>query len=280
MKVALVGTGIMGSGMADHFMKEGYEVYVWNRSPENAQKLIDQGAIATSTPKEATEKADMIFEVTANDESSRAVWLGDEGILAGASSDKILIVSATLSAQWVDELSGLCNEKEFTFFDMPLTGGRMAAESGSLTLLIGGDKQKLEEIKPVLDAISSKMFHFGPAGTGTRFKLLLNMIQGIHIDALGETLKVAQNIDMDMKAVGDALADRPGGVMTNLAWQCYQQKPNPINFSVNWITKDLRYAKKLAEGLNTPLLDDTLAKYEEAINRELGDGDWTEITRF
>jgi len=270
----------MGSGMADHFIKGGYEVFVWNRSPEHAEKLIQQGATLMNTPKEATEKADMIFEVTANDESSRAVWLGDEGILLGSSIDKILIVSSTLSAGWVDELVGMCAEKRFTFLDMPLTGGRMAAESGNLTLLIGGDKEKLEEIKPVLDAVSSKMFHFGPAGTGTRFKLLLNMIQGIHIDALGETLKVAQNIGMDMKAVGDALADRPGGAITQLAWKCYQDEPNPINFSVNWITKDLKYVKKLANGLETPLLDDTLEKYEDALKKDLGNDDWTAINKF
>lgn len=279
-KIAIVGIGIMGNGIASNFLKKGYEVIVWNRSKEKLSVLEKQGAKIASTPKEATELAEIIFEVTANDESSKAVWLGNDGILAGMNPNKIAITSATLSVKWLDELAKLNLDKNHTFFDMPLTGGRIGAETGQLVLLVGGDENKLEEIKNDLEAISTKLIYFGKAGSGMRYKLLLNMVQGIHIVALGEALKVAKANDLDIKKVGDALAERPGGTTTNLAWRDYQTEPNPINFSVEWITKDLNYAKQMADGISTELLDEVLKKYKEALDKGLDQSDWTAVNKM
>lgn len=281
-KIAVVGTGIMGAGIAANYLKNGYEVVVWNRSPEKLESLLKQGAMKAKTPKEAAQSADILFEVTADDESSRLVWLGDEGILAGARKNAVLITSGTFSVGWVDELANTCKEQGFVFFDVPLTGSRVGAETGTLTLLAGGDEARLEELKPDLEAISKKVFYFGPAGSGIRYKLLLNMLQAIHVEGLAEVLKLASKMGMDVNKVGDALVDRPGGVSTGLAWQGYQEQPDPINFSVEWITKDLRYAKEMADAVGsvaTPLLEDTLQRYQEAVEKGKGEEDWTTITK-
>lgn len=274
-KIGIVGLGIMGHGMADNFLKNGYETYVWNRHADKAGDL--KGAKVCQTPKEVAQNSDVIFEVTANDESSRAVWTESDGILAGASEGKTLIASATLSAKWTDELARLCESKGFTFFDMPLTGGRVAAESGNLTLLVGGDSAKLEELKPTLDAIAGKVFHFGPAGHGTRYKLLLNMLQAIHLVGYGEVMKIAEQAGMDIGKVSAALEDRPGGAITTIAKASYHNQPHPITFSVEWITKDLGYAKELADSLDTPLLSDVLKKYRAAMDAGLAQTDWTNV---
>ena len=86
MKIAVVGLGIMGHGIADNFLKNGYELTVWNRSPEKAQDLVGRGARLATTVAEAVESADIVFEVTANDESSRGLWLGENGIIAHANA--------------------------------------------------------------------------------------------------------------------------------------------------------------------------------------------------
>lgn len=267
----------MGSGIATNFLKAGYNVTVWNRNQHRTKLLQDLGAKCAITPKEAVKDADIVFEVTANNESSQEMWLGPHGILVGLKNGAVAITCATLSAVWTDELIRHCNETNFTFFDMPMTGGRAGAESGNLILLVGGDEKKLEEIKPDLEAIAQKVYYFGKAGSGMRYKLLLNMLQAIHIVGLGEVLKIAEQNGMDVKAVGDALAERPGGTTTNLAWRDYQVKPDPINFSVEWITKDLRYAKELADSLDTSLLDDVLMKYEAVLSGGHGDADWTAV---
>lgn len=278
-KIGVVGTGIMGAGIVANYLKNGYQVFIWNRNPERCSLLVKEGAILVPTPKDVAEQSDVVLEVTANDESSREVWYGNEGIIAGADASKFLILSTTTSVAWTDELAEQCESKGYLFFDMPMTGGRIGAETGKLIFLIGGDDQKLAELQDDLKPISEKQIYFGKVGSGIRYKLLLNMLQAIHIVGLGEVLKVASRAGMDIKKVGDALAERPGGTTTNLAWRDYQKTPDPINFSIEWIAKDLKYAKSFADNLSLPLLDDVIAEYQKSIDKGLAQGDWTEVNK-
>src|SRR3989304_143040 len=168
LKVGIVGLGIMGRGMANNFLKNGYSLFIWNRTTSVCDEFSKQGAVVCSTPAEVAQKADIIFEVTANDESSKEVWLGESGIIEGATKDKILITSATLSVEWVDNLISKCKSHSLSFMDIALTGGRVGAETGSLTLLCGGNESTLQQIEPVLNAVAKKIFHFGPEGHGMR----------------------------------------------------------------------------------------------------------------
>lgn len=276
-KIGIVGLGIMGGGIASNFLKKGYTVFVWNRTKKVSDDYVRKGAVVCSTPAEVAQKADLIFEVTANDKSSKSVWTGKQGILSGANADKVLIASATLSIEWVDELIKQCKKSGFTFFDMALTGGRIGAESGALTLLCGGGEAILEELKPTLSAVATKILHFGSEGKGMRYKLILNFIQATHIVAFGQAMKIAKAYGMDTKKVGDALAERPGGVITALAWRDYQVEPNPINFSIEWITKDLTYAKKMVKDVDVKLLKEVLAEYKEAVKKGHAKKDWASI---
>ncbi|HSW37146.1 MAG TPA: NAD(P)-dependent oxidoreductase [Candidatus Saccharimonadales bacterium] len=279
-QIAVIGLGIMGHGIADNFLKNGYKVTVWNRTPEKADDLVAKGAVLASSIKEAIESADLVFEVTANDESSKAVWEGETGILANAKPAQSLITCATLSVQWTDELAAQCQQLGLTFFDMAMTGGRAGAEAGELILLVGGDQAKLDDLKPELSAIAKELKYFGKAGSGMRFKLILNALQAVHIAALGEALKLAKRVGLDEKLVGDALAERPGGTTTNLAWRDYQTDPQPINFSVEWIAKDLGYAKDMATSVEHPLIDIAEAIYRQAIDQGYGQSDWTKINKL
>lgn len=278
-RIAVIGTGIMGGGIASNYLKNGYRVIIWNRSPEKTKALQAAGAILAASPKAATAQADIIFEVTADDESSQAVWMGEEGIIAGADSNKTLIASGTLSIDWARQLTTVCSDKGFVFFDMPLTGGRIGAESGSLTLLVGGNEQDLDNLKPDLEAISSKVLYFGPATSGMKYKLVLNSLQAAHIAAFGEAMQLAVDSGLDANRVGEALNERPGGVVTDIAWRAYQQENIPLTFSVDWILKDLGYAKQLSGSGTTPILDDILAAYKHAQGSGRGDEDWTTIIK-
>lgn len=276
-KIGIVGLGIMGRGMADNFLKNKYEVYVWNRTKSVADKFKKKGAIVCFSPAEVAEKADITFEVTANDQSSKQVWTGRNGILKGADKNKILIASATLSAQWTDDLFKQCNKLGFTFLDIPLTGGRIGAETGQLTLLCGGSKRELNKIKPTLRAISAKIFHLGPEGHGMRYKLILNFLQGIHMIGFGQAMEMARAGKMNLEKVAEGLADRPGGVITEIARSAYFKDPDRVTFSIEWITKDVSYAKKFAKNLDVSLLDDVLREYKRAIKKGHKDKDWASI---
>jgi len=280
-KIGIVGLGIMSSGMCNHFLKHGYTVNVWNRTASKCEEFTNLGAVACSSPAEVTSQSDIVFEVTANDESSRHVWLDPTtGILSTATENQILIASSTLSVEWVDELATKCETQNLRFFDMPLTGGRIGAETGNLTMLVGGNAELLETTRPILDAVAGKVFYFGPAGHGTRYKLLLNMLQGIHLSAYGEVMKIAEQANMDIEAVGNALVDRPGGVSTTIAHDCYKNQPDPVSFSVKWTTKDLGYAQQLSENLDTPLLDSAHTIFNNAMEQDLGELDWTIVNEL
>lgn len=276
-KIAIIGTGIMGAGMASNYLKHGYPVYVWNRTKDKLRPLLEQGAIEALSPRDAATRSDIVFDVTADDAASRRVWLEDDGILAGAGSTCVLIASGTFSVQWIDEWARVCRQRAHTHFDIPLTGSRMGAEGGTMILLAGGDKERFDELKPDLAAISEKVNYFGPSGSGIRFKLLLNALQAIHVAGLGEALRIAKTYGMDLDAVGSALSERPGGVITNMAWRAYQTPPTQTNFAVQWITKDLHYAKDFSGSLPTPLLDAILSCFDDAVRRGLGESDWTSV---
>ncbi|QTD95952.1 NAD(P)-dependent oxidoreductase [Streptomyces cyanogenus] len=278
--VAVVGLGIMGRGMAENLLKHGHTVTVWNRTPQKAAELAQAGATMAATPAEAASRADVVFETTADDTSSRAVWLGPDGILAGAGRDAVLIASATLSVEWVEDLAARCAQRDATFYDMPLTGGAAAARTGNLVLLAGGDADGLPALRPVFDAIARDVRHFGTAGAGTRFKLILNALQAIHLAGFGEALRLAEATGLDPHQVGEALLDRPGGVVTRLAWDSYLTPPEPLNFSAAWAHKDLTYAARMAQTTGAdrhPLLDGVLSHFSVALAERRGDEDWSTV---
>lgn len=280
MKIGIIGLGIMGRGIANNFLKNKYSLFIWNRTKKVTEEFMKKGVIVCDSPAEVANKADVVFEITANDKSSKSVWLGKKGILSGAKSESILVASGTFSNQWIDTLINLCHKNKFTFMDIALTGGRVGAETGSLTLLCGGKAETLEKIRTALNAIAKKIYHFGPEGHGMKYKLILNFLQAVHVIGFGQAMKIAKTNNMDLNKVAEALADRPGGIITGIAKKTYFENPPHLTFSVENITKDLSYAKKLSQGLDVELLDKVFSLYKKGIKKNMAKQDWTAINKF
>lgn len=276
--IGVIGVGIMGRGIVENYLKNGYKVIIWNRTASKIQDLIEGGAVLAKTPKDCVSSSDIVFEVSANDESSREIWTGKNGILEAAKPSKPLITCATLSVDWVLELAELCQQRNLSFYDMPMTGGRKGAVTGQLILLASGDEQGIERIKPDLQAITKDVKYFGPVGSGTKYKLILNSLQSVHLTAFGEAMRMASEVGLNIQTVGEALAELPGGYTTQLSWQCYQEQPKPINFSVNWLAKDLDYAHKMTSG-EFPLMDEAQKRFEEAKKDGHGEDDWSVVNK-
>jgi 3-hydroxyisobutyrate dehydrogenase-like beta-hydroxyacid dehydrogenase len=111
-----------------------------------------------------------------------------------------------------------------------------------------------------------------------KYKLILNFLQALHIVGFGQAMQLAEAQQMDLQKVAEALVDRPGGVITAIAKNAYFTKPNPTTFSIEWIAKDLSYAKKSAKNINIPLLDQVLMEYQKALESNFGAEDWASIT--
>ncbi len=270
-KIGIVGLGIMSRGMADNFLKNDYEIVIWNRTDSVCDPFVSRGATKATSIADVVASSDVIFEVTANDESAREVWLSENGIVASAKPSQTLITSATLSADMADELAKACADNGLTFFDMPLTGGRVAAEAGSLTMLAGGNEAKLDDIRPYLEAIAGDVKYFGKAGNGMRYKLILNGLQALHVAGFASAIRTAKDVGLDPKQVGAALAERPGGVLTNWANESLNNPPTSVTFSVEWITKDLRYRDDLARD---ELIEEIIRQYETLIQNGKASDDW------
>jgi 3-hydroxyisobutyrate dehydrogenase len=248
--IAFIGTGGMGQGMARCLLEAGYALTVCNRTVAKAQPLVDTGAALAITPREAATGAGVIISMVGDDRDSREVWLGTDGVLAGRPKrHAIAIESSTLSFEWVRELAEAVTAAGLSFIDSPVTGGRRGAVDGTLTLLVGAQEADLARARPVMDAYSQEIVHFGPVGAGTAYKLMVNSMVGVQAVALAEGLLLAEKTGLDMAQVIRALA---GGAAASPIVKAYAERmvsgdhDEVTNFLARWMHKDMAYALTLA----------------------------------
>ena len=207
MRVAFLGLGKMGTGMAGRLITAGHSVSVYNRNPQRAAPFGALGAKVAGSPRAAAERADVIIGMTADDESSRATWLGDFGALAADNPpDALAIECSTLSHDWVLELSARVRERGFRYVDAPVTGLPDAAAAGTLTLLVGAEPADLDAARPIFASLATRILHFGGIGQGTAYKLMVNLIGAVQIASAAEGIALAERAGLDGKLVADAVA--------------------------------------------------------------------------
>src|SRR5688572_31403324 len=147
-RVAFVGAGRMGSGMAARLLSAGHEVVVWNRTADRAAELVAAGAQVAPTPRQAAEGADAIVVMVSDDDASRSVWTAPDGLLAGAAPGALAVECSTLSHGWVLDLAAAARDRGLRYVDSPVTGLPDAAAAGRLTLLIGAEDADLAAVRP------------------------------------------------------------------------------------------------------------------------------------
>jgi 3-hydroxyisobutyrate dehydrogenase len=257
-KVAFIGLGRMGRGMAGRYLEAGFEVAVWNRSKAKADDLIARGARWAQSPADAAGGADAIVTMVADDAASRAVWLGEDGAASTAKSGTLAIECSTVSYQHARDLARELRGRGLIYVDCPVTGLPDAAASGKLTLLVGAEPQDLEFARPFLVPLSTTIRHFGAVGTGTVYKLINNLMGAIQIAGIAEGLAIAEQAGLDMKLVVEAIES---GVAASPAVIRHSKRMAARNFSGATFTaalrhKDAAYAVALAEGLlsDVPLM--------------------------
>ncbi|MBX3081315.1 MAG: NAD(P)-dependent oxidoreductase [Anaerolineae bacterium] len=254
-RIALLGLGIMGSGIGANLLKNGFPLTVYNRTPEKAKALVEQGATLASTPREAAQNADVVISVVGDDVASRSVWMGDDGALAGAAQGTILIECSTLSPDWVRDLAESATAQGCPFLDAPMTGSREAAANAQLVLIIGGEADALEKVRPALEAISQTIVHMGGTGTGATWKLINNMMTAVHIAALAEGLTLAEKAGLNMQQVAKLIptsATSSPSVKGKMP-RMLEHRYGDTDFSLRWMQKDVNYALELGETFDVPL---------------------------
>jgi 3-hydroxyisobutyrate dehydrogenase len=249
--VAFIGLGRMGHGMAGRYLDAGFTLAVWNRSQAKAADLIARGARWAASPADAADGADAVVTMVADDEASRAVWLGQDGAAAKAKTGMLAIECSTVSHRHALDLARELRGRGLIYIDSPVTGLPDAAASGTLTLLVGAEPADLDAARTYLAPLGTTIRHFGAVGAGTVYKLINNLMGAIQIAGIAEGLAIAEQAGLDMKLVLEAIE---GGVAASPQVLRHSRRMVARNFSGATFTaalrhKDAAYAVALAESL-------------------------------
>lgn len=250
-RVAFIGLGRMGHGMAGRYLDAGFTVSVWNRSKAKAEDLIARGARWATSPEDAAIDADAVVTMVADDNASREVWLTKDGAAANMKAGALAIECSTVSHPHALHMAGVLGARGLIYIDSPVTGLPDAAAAGKLTLLVGADPADLELARPYLVPLATTIRHFGAVGTGTVYKLINNLMGAIQIAGIAEGLAIAEQAGLDMKLVLEAVET---GVAASPQVIRHSKRMAERNFAGATFTaalrqKDAAYAVALAESL-------------------------------
>jgi 3-hydroxyisobutyrate dehydrogenase len=266
-RVAFFGLGVMGGGMAKRLANAGFPLAVFNRDRAKAEPFAALGARILATPREAAEGANVLIGMVADDEASRAVWLGPEGALAGAAAGSVCIESSTITLDCIRELATAAAERGCEFLDAPVTGTKPHAASGELTFLVGGQAATLEKVRSLLATMSKAIVHLGPVGSGALIKLINNFICGVQVASLAEALVMIERSGLQRAQALEILTNgAPGSPLLKLVAGRMTAGDYTPNFALRLMAKDLNYALHEAEKLGLKLETSVaaLARFQQA----------------
>jgi 3-hydroxyisobutyrate dehydrogenase len=281
-RVALLGLGIMGSGMAGRLLSAGFPTSVYNRNVEKARPFVEAGAQVANTPREAASRADVIISMVTDDHASREVWLGETGALAAAIPGSVLIESSTLTVGWIKELASAAIQRNCELLDAPVTGTKPHAESGQLLFLVGGSVNALETGRPVLSVLGRDVIHLGPSGSGALMKLINNFLAAVHTVSFGEALAMIEAGRLDPKKAISILAEGvPGSPMVKRVAARLESGDFTPHFFMRLMAKDLGYAIEEArkEHLDLKTASAALDVLKQAIANGFGEKDFTTVVQ-
>ncbi|MGE0559808.1 MAG: NAD(P)-dependent oxidoreductase [Burkholderiales bacterium] len=274
MKVAFIGTGIMGGPMAGHLAKAGHSVTVYNRSRAKVQAWTarHQGN-AADTPAEAAKGADIVFSCVGNDNDVREITIGDNGAFAAMKPGAVFVDHTTASAAVAVELHAIAKAKGLHFLDAPVSGGQSGAEQGILTVMVGGDAEPYARAEPVIRHFARAVTLMGPSGSGQKTKMVNQVCVAGVIQGLAEGLAFALHAGLDAKLAVDVISK---GAATS--WQMENRGKTMVDgkfdfgFAVDLMRKDLRIAMEEARANGAQLPAIALIDQFYARLQEQGDG--------
>lgn len=270
-EIAFIGLGNMGSGMAANLIKGGHKVRAFDLNADAVQALVDQGASAPASLAEAVSGADAVVTMLPAGPHVKSVYLGDDGVLALARADAVLLDCSTIDVDTAREVGEAAAAKGFAFVDAPVSGGVAAAEGGTLTFMVGGPQAAFEKAEPILDPMGKAVIRAGEAGAGQAAKICNNMLLAIHMIGTCEAMNLAMKLGLDPQNFYD-IASKASGQSWSLTSYCPVPGPVPAapsnrdykpGFAAPMMLKDLKLAMATAgeAGVSTPMGEQAEALY-------------------
>jgi len=269
--VAVLGTGIMGAPMARNIRAAGHEVRAWNRAREKAEPLGADGIAVADTPAESARGADVVVTMLADAAAVHAVLVDGGALDAMAGGDGVLCQMSTIGIAGIEDVAHECATRGVPLVDAPVLGTKQPAEQGQLTVLASGPDDALERCAPIFDAVGSKTLRLGEAGAGTRLKLVVNHWLLALVDALAETIDLAEAIDVDPSRFLEAISGGPlGPAYADVKGRpMIERRFTPASFPLALAAKDADLVLEAAERHDhaLPLLSLVRERLSRAVER-------------
>jgi 3-hydroxyisobutyrate dehydrogenase-like beta-hydroxyacid dehydrogenase len=272
MRAAFLGLGIMGRPMAENLAKAGHELTVWNRTPRDVP-----GAVTAPTPKDAVKGKEAVWICVADTMAVQQVLFGPDGAAEGLASGTVVVDSSTISPSASVQIMESLQERGCEFLDAPMTGSKIAAESGQLIFMVGGNPANIERTEPLFRAMCKKIIHMGENGKGLAAKLAQNMNIAFIYEGLCESLTLAKKLGVPVDKMFELISSSMirSGVAEYKQPFILNQDYSP-NFPLRLMHKDIHLMLDAAKenGVDLPGLAKIDEIYEEAARAGFGDLDY------
>ncbi|MBI4277188.1 MAG: NAD(P)-dependent oxidoreductase [Armatimonadetes bacterium] len=274
MKVAFIGLGNMGRPMCRNFLKAGFPLAVYNRTRGPEQALVETGASAAASPAEAAAQAEVICTCLTDPAAVTAVVAGERGVLDGVRPGALIIDFSTVDPGTTQRLAQAAKARGASYLDAPVSGGATGAEAGTLTIMVGGEREAFERARPVLQAVGKHLHYLGPSGMGNVAKLVNQLLTAVNQAAVAEAFALGMTAGADPKALYDILSTSWGA-----SAMLHRSVPAHIitgqfesGSHLELMIKDLSLIQGLARSINAPVFLSAVAREMYTMARAQGLG--------
>ncbi len=253
-KLGFVGLGVMGGRVAKRLLDAGHDVTGYNRTRSKAAWLVEQGMALADTPRQVAESADVVFSMVTNTAALEAVADGDDGVLAGLSAGKTYVDMSTVSPAFSRALAERAAERGAAMLDAPVSGSVVTLEEGKLTLMVGGDEDVFEKVRPILLDIGPKATHVGRNGLAVTMKIATNLSLAVQMLAFSEGVLLAEKSGIPREVAAEVLLHSViASPMVKYRGPFVLEMPAEAWFDVNMMQKDMNLALELGRQVDVPL---------------------------
>ena len=253
-RIGWIGTGVMGSSMCGHLIEAGFSATVYNRTPAKAEKLVSKGARWAATPQAVARDSDVIFTIVGYPSDVRSVILGEQGVLSGCQAGKIVVDMTTSQPALAAEIAAQAARCGVQSLDAPVSGGDIGAREARLSIMIGGDREAFEALRPCWETMGKTIVYQGPAGSGQHAKMVNQILIASNMIGVCEALLYAYRAGLDLPRVMQSVASGAAGSwsLSNLGPRIIDNQFGP-GFFVDHFIKDMGIALELARSVGAAL---------------------------
>ena len=254
MKIGFIGLGNVGAKLADSLLRNGFDLTVRDLNDALVQSFVDRGATRAASPKEMTERVDLVITCLPSPTVCSAVMESKEGIIGGLSAGKIWLEMSTTDESEVIRLAKLVAAKGAMAMDCPVSGGCHRAATGNISIFAGGERETFERVLPILTSMGRRILHTGPIGSASVLKVVTNYLCTVHLAALAEAFAVPKKAGMDMNTTYEAIRISSGNSFVHeTESQVILNGSRDINFTMDLVVKDVGLFDKLARVNKVPV---------------------------